>query len=275
MFGKKTQVIAIGIMAIVLAIVFVFSFGLKKRDNSTKNDDTSDGKITEEKKEEEKIEDIISEDENILKILAELKNNHPKFSESQITFYRETAKHSINIDIPCLERDDENDCIASVAFIKGESGICREIQDQKMVIECANIILEMRSGEKIDKCWLLDDNDFLNCSRNIFVAYRKIEDCANLNSEKTKKKCEDVFGYQEAFVKRDSKICDKITDKRLNYLCSNNSMIKDSDSDGLSDGDEVLRYKTDPANPDTDGDGYSDGSEVKNGYNPLGEGKLK
>jgi Bacterial TSP3 repeat len=48
----------------------------------------------------------------------------------------------------------------------------------------------------------------------------------------------------------------------------------DTDSDGLTDGDEVLIWKTDPKNPDTDGDSYLDGDEVRHGYNPLGSGKL-
>ncbi|HRY36946.1 MAG TPA: hypothetical protein P5230_03685 [Candidatus Magasanikbacteria bacterium] len=48
----------------------------------------------------------------------------------------------------------------------------------------------------------------------------------------------------------------------------------DSDSDGLIDGDEVIIWKTNPLNPDTDGDGFNDGTEVKNGYNPLGIGKI-
>lgn len=48
----------------------------------------------------------------------------------------------------------------------------------------------------------------------------------------------------------------------------------DTDGDGLSDGDEVIIWKTNPLNPDTDGDGYPDGTEVKNGYNPLGPGRL-
>lgn len=48
----------------------------------------------------------------------------------------------------------------------------------------------------------------------------------------------------------------------------------DSDSDGLKDGDEAIIWKTNPLNTDTDGDGYKDGDEVKNGYNPLGTGKL-
>ena len=46
----------------------------------------------------------------------------------------------------------------------------------------------------------------------------------------------------------------------------------DTDRDGLSDGDEVNRYKTDPLNPDTDGDGISDGDELKNGTDPLKKG---
>ncbi len=36
----------------------------------------------------------------------------------------------------------------------------------------------------------------------------------------------------------------------------------DSDSDGLSDKDEIETYLTDPDNPDSDGDGLSDGDEV-------------
>ena len=36
----------------------------------------------------------------------------------------------------------------------------------------------------------------------------------------------------------------------------------DSDGDGLTDGDEVQRYKTDPNKKDTDGDGIKDGDEV-------------
>ncbi len=48
----------------------------------------------------------------------------------------------------------------------------------------------------------------------------------------------------------------------------------DTDGDGLSDGDEVIIWKTNPLNADTDGDSYKDGEEVRNGYNPLGAGKL-
>lgn len=50
-------------------------------------------------------------------------------------------------------------------------------------------------------------------------------------------------------------------------------LVKDSDHDGISDDDEKV-FGTDPQNPDSDGDGFLDGAEVKEGYNPLGEGKL-
>ncbi len=48
----------------------------------------------------------------------------------------------------------------------------------------------------------------------------------------------------------------------------------DTDADELSDGDEVMVWKTDPRVFDTDADGYGDGIEIKNGYNPLGPGTL-
>ncbi len=53
-----------------------------------------------------------------------------------------------------------------------------------------------------------------------------------------------------------------------------NTLSWDTDSDSLSDGDEVMVWQTNPLIFDTDNDGYSDGVEVSNGYNPTGPGKL-
>lgn len=44
---------------------------------------------------------------------------------------------------------------------------------------------------------------------------------------------------------------------------------EDSDQDGLRDGEEVCRYRTDPLKQDTDGDGASDCREVEIGSDPL------
>jgi M6 family metalloprotease-like protein len=43
----------------------------------------------------------------------------------------------------------------------------------------------------------------------------------------------------------------------------------DTDSDGLTDREEVLKYGTDPLRSDTDGDGLADGDEIKYGTDPL------
>lgn len=48
-----------------------------------------------------------------------------------------------------------------------------------------------------------------------------------------------------------------------------NMIVKDTDHDDLSDYDEVMMYKTDPTNPDTDGDGVNDGLEIALGSDPL------
>jgi hypothetical protein len=44
----------------------------------------------------------------------------------------------------------------------------------------------------------------------------------------------------------------------------------DTDSDGLTDAEEELVYRTDPRKPDTDADGFLDGNEVFHRYNPGG-----
>jgi hypothetical protein len=47
------------------------------------------------------------------------------------------------------------------------------------------------------------------------------------------------------------------------------SRLIDSDSDGISDFDEINLYGTDPYNSDSDGDGIIDGVEIVLGFNPL------
>lgn len=53
-----------------------------------------------------------------------------------------------------------------------------------------------------------------------------------------------------------------------------NASSSDSDSDGITDYDEVEVYGSDPLKTDTDGDGNSDGTEVQNGYSPTDDSVL-
>jgi hypothetical protein len=63
-----------------------------------------------------------------------------------------------------------------------------------------------------------------------------------------------------------------LNDRREREL-GTDPMKADTDGDGLSDGDEVIKYGTNAMLKDTDGDTYEDGTEVKNGFNPRGGGK--
>ena len=65
---------------------------------------------------------------------------------------------------------------------------------------------------------------------------------------------------------------DSLSDAREAELGTNYAVV-DTDGDGLNDGDEVVKYRTNPLVPDTDGDTFPDGVEVQKGYNPLGPGK--
>src|SRR5262249_20200206 len=52
------------------------------------------------------------------------------------------------------------------------------------------------------------------------------------------------------------------------YQAHSDPSIADTDHDGLSDGDEVLRDHTNPSRADTDSDGFGDRAELKARTNP-------
>lgn len=58
-------------------------------------------------------------------------------------------------------------------------------------------------------------------------------------------------------------------DNATELLKGTNPLKTDTDEDGLTDGEEVFTYETNPLLADTDGDGVSDGTEIKMGTNPL------
>jgi outer membrane protein OmpA-like peptidoglycan-associated protein len=63
---------------------------------------------------------------------------------------------------------------------------------------------------------------------------------------------------------------DGLSDYDEIYVYGTNPLDPDTDGDGLTDYDEVMVHGTDPLNADTDGDGLSDGDEVnKYRTNPL------
>lgn len=83
---------------------------------------------------------------------------------------------------------------------------------------------------------------------------------------------------EENILGTDINLKDTDTDGLSDYeevkIYNTNPNKIDTDGDLLSDYEEVKIYKTDPLKVDTDGDTYSDGAEVQGGYNPLGTGKM-
>lgn len=65
-------------------------------------------------------------------------------------------------------------------------------------------------------------------------------------------------------IEKNVAVTDRIIKER-----TGESATKDSDSDGVTDFDEVNLYGTDPFVADTDGDGFNDGIEIELGYDPL------
>ena len=61
---------------------------------------------------------------------------------------------------------------------------------------------------------------------------------------------------------------DKLTNAE-EIILGTSPTLTDTDEDGLSDYDEVKKYKTDPLKEDTDGDGISDNGEIKLGLDPI------
>ncbi len=60
-----------------------------------------------------------------------------------------------------------------------------------------------------------------------------------------------------------------IRNERIIKERTGNTVMKDTDRDGVTDYDEVNLYSTDPFNSDTDRDGFTDGTEIGSGFNPT------
>lgn len=94
-----------------------------------------------------------------------------------------------------------------------------------------------------------------------------------VNTEETLEKTEEEKTDSVIFGNKIDTDNDGLDDVK-EYEIGTDPLNWDTDGDGLSDGDEFLVWKTNLLKADTDSDGYSDGMEIKNGYNPLGEGRL-
>lgn len=259
MFNRRIKIIAV-LCFIVLLLLIIFTIKIFKGKNDVKN--------------ESEITEVSGVDRSGL-------------SETKLGVSREPVKNAsttvLEIIKPCSGRQDEKDCIASIALAQGRISLCHLLEKdlereagERLVLRCQKDILLKTADTEVGRCQSLQGDDFYNCLRGTFSIFKEQADCANLPEEDTRLICADVFSFENAYARYDRQSCQKIKNSKLNLYCLENIISKsqDSDKDGLTDLDEINVYDTDPDNPDTDKDGHKDGDEVKSGFNPNGAGKI-
>lgn len=206
-------------------------------------------------------------DKDNLTAIGELKNNHPEFSVAQLKFYSDAAAKA-NIE-PCLGRADERDCVSSVAFIVGDLNFCHDVsyKNEKLYSACIAGAANKIASVKISQCEPLSGDDYYYCLGLIFDINNAPLDCAVLPDLEMRVVCQDFFNYQTAYAKYDRELCKIIKTEKLNQYCLKVIIDKnqDTDGDGLTDLDEINKYKTHYLFADTDNDGIKDGEAVRRG----------
>lgn len=281
-FNKRVKIIIFAVLILLLLFVLIIFLGLKKPKEKPNDDVVNPDKNPPINVVKKEINMFRAGDiENIQGALEEFKKNHPEFTNEQIEFYREEARKGRYPASACEEREDVLDCISSIAFLKGEGRICGEIEeyssDKADKFACLDAVLNYFGERKLKECGALEGNNYANCLIMVYSGYDSAGDCSNQELGQVRQMCKDVSEFKKAFMKDEWRACRSITDEKLRQYCLIGKMdnATDSDSDGLFDKDELLKYRTDPNDYDSDKDGYSDGYEVKNGYDPLGPGRLK
>lgn len=167
-----------------------------------------------------------------------------------------------------------NECFNDIAISAKKKSYCQRITDNKLKEECINSIdyLVASWGDDPNACdSLVGDAHRNNCYQEFFVKLSSADDCTKVLNETRKIQCVDLVSNRLATVFNKPEACDLITDKVIKENCQKNKYIpaKDSDKDGLSD-DIEMSLGADPFKADTDSDGVSDYDEInKTHTSPL------
>lgn len=180
-----------------------------------------------------------------------------------------------------IEKENLRDgCYDAIARETRDEKICAGISRAAAAHDCIGAILFVKSKTNSDTaiCETIVSAKWQDtCYSRIFIEKGSLAYCETAGEKRDL--CVSIVAYREATSVGDPALCSPIGDGDLKASCEEDAAAqavnKDTDGDGLTDGEEVGIYKTDPRNPDTDGDGFKDGDEVKAGYNPKGPGRLQ
>ncbi len=189
--------------------------------------------------------------DTISKTVEEVKEEKVKVIENIKTSIKEDIDSSIiqikkNVEKPAYELQKAVDAERAQLF-EDVSKTIEEIKPTEAKQETQKI-LELK--DKIDT--------------SIDTIQKKLEDESGLpvSFEKSKRDVQDTLSEFQQVLNEKKNI---IESRQGEYV------FKDSDSDGISDYDEIYIYKTDPNNPRTKGEGKTDGEKIAEGINPLSD----
>ena len=312
-FGNRhINILFLFILFLFILIILTIGFiSLKKPKDSgvsniVFNEDVFEKDCNEKDQEKEKNEcfdkikmELIVREQNIKKCL-ELKSFEIR-NDCLMTFafYDNFENEKICFAISDFAKVES--CLLRVIATKKDLGLCEKYFKDNLVkeSECKEAVLSLESGrnwysfENINQnCRSIPDEFQSKCKSFHAIKNANIEsECNNILIDDYKNFC--LIKIKEGGLEKVNSLDsdrdglsdwrelslgiepnnkdtdgDGIIDGEEVDLYNTNPREKDMDGDGLLNHDEINIYKTDPSNIDTDGDGILDGNEIKNGTDP-------
>ncbi len=194
-----------------------------------------------------------------------------------------------------LEENSRDRCLQDFALSKNSQETCKLLSaEAQSGCEDAFVWKKARAETSFRACASITSEETRGkCENEMTLRVIAAGTCEKEGVDQVN--CDDAQVVRQAVLAQDFALCDRLSSSVRIIVCKalvgdsdadvdglmfteegtsgSDPKRSDSDSDGLSDAEEVHVWKTDPTKSDTDGDGFSDKIEVDGGYNPLGPGK--
>ncbi len=160
-------------------------------------------------------------------------------------------------------KDDQRDNVVSSNNLEIEEK-SQDTQAEILALEFSDTLDE--ELQRLVTAYRSDDPIVIDRAEQRLKEFKK-QVVLNVSDTTSSEMADDVLQVIEKEItekKQRAKKVQKIITERVG-----SEVFKDSDSDGITDYDERVLYKTDPYSADTDKDGFNDGIEIAGGYNPL------